>query len=54
MNVRDMIRAAAAKQGKPLEAREQAARRPDRTPPDDRPRPTENRAVLIYRPAVTR
>ena len=54
MNVRDMIRAAAAKQGKPLEEREQAARRPDRTPPDDRPRPTENRALLARLPSVTR
>ena len=53
--IRRMIRAATVKQTPaPLKDREQAARRPDRTPPDDRPRPTENRAVLIYRPAVTR
>ncbi len=38
----------------PLKEREQAARRPDRTPPDDRPRPTEERAVLVRLPSVTR
>ena len=55
MNVRQMIRASTVKQAPaPLEKREQAARRPDRTPPDDRPRPTEERAVLICRPVVTR
>ena len=49
--IRQMIRAATVKQGPaPLEEREQAARRPDRTPPDDRPRPTEERAVLVRLP----
>ena len=48
MNVRQMIRASTVKQAPaPLEKREQAARRPDRTPSDDRPRPTEERAVLV-------
>ena len=50
MNVREMIRTALAKQATaPLKEREQAARRPDRTPPDDRHRPTEERCVLIRR-----
>ena len=51
MNVREMIRTALAKQATaPLKEREQAARRPDRTPPDDRPCPTEERAVLVRLP----
>ena len=51
MNVREMIQTALAKQATaPLKEREQAARRPDRTPPDDRPRPTEERAVLVRLP----
>ena len=49
--IREMIRTAEARQKAALlEAMEQAARRPDRTPPEDRPRPTEERAVLIRRP----
>ena len=49
--LRQMIRAAAARHKEPpRKEQEQAARRPDRTPPDDRPRPTEERAVLIRRP----
>ena len=49
--IRQMIRAATVKQGPaPLEEQEQAARRTDRTPPDDRPRPTEERAVLVRLP----
>ena len=49
------VRFATVKQGPaPLKEREQAARRPDRTPPDDRPRPTEERAVLVLLPSVTR
>ena len=51
MSIREMIRAATVKQGPvPLEEREQAARRPDRTPPDNRPSPTEERAVLVRLP----
>ena len=54
MSIREMIRAAAARHKEaPRKGQEQAARRPDRTPPDDRPRPTEERAVLICRPVVT-
>ena len=54
MSIREMIRAAAARHKAALrEAMEQAARRPDRTPPDDRPRPTEERAVLVRLPPVT-
>ena len=49
--LRQMIRAAAARhKTSPRKEQEQAARRPDRTPPEDRPRPTEERAVLIRRP----
>ena len=48
MSIREMIRRA-AKQEPPRKEQEQAARRPDRTPPDDRPRPTEERCVLIRR-----
>lgn len=49
--IRQMIRnAEAAAAAARRERREQAARRTDRTPPEDRPRPTENRAVLIRRP----
>ena len=47
-SIREMIRRA-AKQEPPRKEQEQAARRPDRTPPDDQPRPTEERCVLIRR-----
>lgn len=64
MSIREMIRRAAQflltwslftggngdQAAPPRKEQEQAARRPDRTPPDDRPRPTEERAVLIRRP----
>lgn len=54
MSIREMIRAAAARHKEaPRKEQEQAARRTDCTPPDDRPRPTEERAVLIRRPVVT-
>ena len=49
MSIREMIRRA-SKQEPPRKEQEQAARRPDRTPPDDRPRPTEERAVLVRLP----
>ena len=49
--LRQMILAAAARhKTPPRKEQEQAARRPDRTPREDRPRPTEERAVLIRRP----
>lgn len=55
MSIREMIRAAAARhKAAPRKEQEQAARRPDRTPPDDRPRPTEERAVFARLPSVTR
>ena len=51
--LRQMIRTAEARQKDALrEAMEQAARRPDRTPPAERPRPTEERCVLIRRPRL--
>lgn len=50
--LRQMIRTAEAKQKDALrEAMEKAARRPDRTPPADRLRPTEERAVLVRLPS---
>lgn len=52
MSIREMIRRA-AKQETTRKEQEQAARRTDRTPPDDRPRPTEKRAVLVRLPPVT-
>ena len=52
MSIREMIRRA-AKQEPPRKEQEQAARRPDCTPPAERPRPTDERAVLICRPVVT-
>ena len=52
MTVREMIRRA-AKQETTRKEQEQAARRTDRTPPDDHPRPTEKRCVIIFRPVVT-
>ena len=48
--IRRMIRNAAAAAAAPRSELEQATRRPDRTPPPDRPRPTENRAVLVRLP----
>lgn len=48
--LREMIRRAAKHKTPPRKEQEQAARRPDRTPSEDRPRPTEERAVLIRRP----
>ena len=48
--IRRMIRAATVKQKAPRKEQEQDAHRPDRTPPDDRPRPTEERAVLVRLP----
>ena len=53
MSIREMIRRA-AKQEPPRKEQEQAARRPDRTPPDDRPRPTEERCVLVRLPRYLR
>lgn len=50
-NIRQMIRKAAAarrqehEQAARLQEHEQAARRPDRIPPEDRPRPTYERAA---------
>lgn len=52
MSIREMIRNAAAAATAAQQEQEQAARRPDRTPPEDRPRPTEERAVLIRRPRL--
>lgn len=54
MTVREMIRKTLEKQKCPPVEWSQPAHRPDRTPPDERPRPTDERAVIIWRPVVIR